>query len=301
MSTATALGRVVTVMLEVSGAPVASFDGFDSDVKIEMDSKDSTPNKCNITLFNLPEQYRSAFQKSGVKVRVLAGYKRAGTSVLGIYDVQRASSRVEGVDWVTQVQAAEAMAAFRETLVSSTFPPGVNKATVYRQCTLPLLAYGVLSGNFDSTLGAATGAFANGITLEGRAFTILENFARREKFDLSVQNHQLTFVPTAERLASGEAPKFIGQITVSPYDGLIGEPEYSDADPKMKKKAQVKCRSLLRHEARPGMQITINLPPGQGFIRGQMMITKVTHNLSTYAQPFYTDFESEDVSPNGGG
>lgn len=293
MPTATALGRVVTVMLEVSGTPVASFDGFDSDVKIEMDSKDSTPNKCNITLFNLPEQYRSAFQKSGVKVRVLAGYKRAGTAVLGIYDVQRASSRVEGVDWITQVQAAEAMAAFRETLVSSTFPPGVNKATVYRQCTLPLLAYGVLSGNFDSTLGASAGAFANGITVEGRAFKLLEDFARKEGYFLSVQNHQLTFLEV-------DGASVTGVISVSPYDGLIGEPEYSDADPKMKKKAQVKCRSLLRHEARPGMQLIINLPQGQGFIRGQQRLTKVTHNLSTYAQPFYTDFESEDVSSGGG-
>lgn len=283
-----AFGRVVEVrLLSTEGSPIF-FNGFDVDFKVEADVKESTPNKCDVTLFNLPADYRAAFQKSGCQLLLTAGYKNSNVALIGTYDVQRASSQLEGPDWLTQVQCSEGMAAMRNALFSSTFPPGVRCATVYRQLSNALASLGVTPGNFAATMGAVPSSFPNGIALEGRVATLLDQYARKEGFFFSVQDGQQTYLT-----ATGTSSK---TIVLSPDTGLIGLPEFSEADPKMKKPVHIKCRSLLRPEARPGQAVSIDLPPGQGFVRGMLKATKVTHNGSTYAQSFYTDFECEVVS-----
>ncbi len=272
-------------MIASSGPPIM-FKGFDADFKVEATALE-TPNKCDISLYNLPSDYRAAFKRGTKQVTLTAGYLNTNVSLIGTYDVQRAWSQLDGTEWVTHIQCSEGLAAWRDAQVNTSFPPGVGRATVYKQVALALTEFGVGVGNLNATMGAVGTKFSNGACLAGNAVDILTRYAKAEGFNFSVQDGQLQF------LTDLQTTKL---ITLSPDTGLIGLPEFSDADPKSKKKPQIKCRSLLRPEARPGNEVVIELPPGEGFISGKVRVNKVTHNGSSYAQSFYTDFECEAVT-----
>lgn len=285
MSDKRAFGRVVEVRLISQGAAPILFEGFDVDFKVEANISSTTANKGDVTLFNLPQEYRAAFQKPEAKLSLTAGYANTSVALLGVYDVQRVASELMGPDWVTQIQCSENLTALRDATISTSFKPGVSKATVYKQLANAMVSFGVTLGNFAGTLGASSGTFPNGVALEGRVASLLEQYARKEGFFFSVQGGELVFLAEDAILEK--------QITLSPDTGLIGLPEFGEADPANKKPAQIKCRSLLRPEAKAGSKVTIDLPPGEGVIQGRLKANKVTHNGSTYAQSFYTDFECE--------
>jgi hypothetical protein len=275
----------MTAIILALGAIPVKLEGFDMDANIvKTTSRDA--NKATLRVYNLPEEMRSALQGRKVQFSVSAGYSYANSvRQLGLFDIRKAHSELEGPTWVTHIEGAESRDPLLEATVSLSISGGSTVASVARQVVDALVTAGLSAGNFEESLGTVTTVYHNGFCAEGRAKEVLAGICKRVGFKYSVQNGALQFLKEGE----GDTTKI---YKMSPDTGLIGIPVAGEADASKNKKPQVHVKSLCRPEIVPGSFINVILPV-QFAIRGNLKVNKVIHDLSTYAQAFYTKMECE--------
>ena len=260
-------------------------EGFDMDAQItKTHSHDA--NKATLRVYNLPDELRSAVQGRKVQFSISAGYKIANNKAqIGLFDIKKAHSTLEGPTWVTHLEGGEARDALQDALVSLSVGAGQTAAQVAQQVVNTLVAEGIGAGNFAETLGAVQIPYFAGFCMEGRSKDVLKAICQRFDFTYSVQSGALQFLKKGE----GDQTR---TFKISPDTGLIGVPVPGEADASKGKKPQIHVKALCQPNIIPGSFIDVFLPV-QFAARGKMKVQKVVHDLSTYAQPFYTKMECE--------
>ncbi len=213
-------------------------------------------NSADVTVYNLNPKSRAALQgETGIPTEIEAGYTdRRGLIFKG--DLDYGSSRHNGTDWVTTLQATDGGTALATSRINVSFDAGAAVTDVIRTAANSL---GVGLGNLDKELGAgiprSTAAqYIKGVVLSGLASDELDKVLKRAGFNWSIQNNQLQLTRQGGVINPGEA------IVLNNQTGLIGRPERGEG-------GIVKTGALLNSELVPGKRIKIQGGDVDGFYR----------------------------------
>jgi len=112
--------------------PGKRLEGFRFSFTIEK-TNESNPNTSKIKIYNLSEKTRSVIEKDNVRVIVEAGYQNttAGIFVGKIID-NGVTHKKEKVDIITEIEAEDGGASFRNATLDRGFPAGSRKNEIYR-------------------------------------------------------------------------------------------------------------------------------------------------------------------------
>ena len=173
-----------------------------------------TMNSTSIFIYNLGYKSRALFEKINNIIELSAGY---GDQSEVIYhgNILRTRTTKEGVDYVTQIEAADGLFAFQNSKIDISFRPGVKKSQIINTLTGQLEAAGV---GISEIKGLPTDGYNHGIVLSGKVVDCLMKICNKEGLQFSIQDGAVKIIPNGE--GSDDAP-----VLVTPDTGLIGIPE----------------------------------------------------------------------------
>jgi hypothetical protein len=260
--------RVVRVEVGLPGQPGRAWEGLRVGFTVKK-SDGRTPNKAEITIYNLTADSSAAFQQKNAVVRLLAGYGAPSELFMG--DIDRAIRNASGVDSVTKVEAADGGRKFRQAWISKTFAAGTTSDQVLRE----LATAAGLSLGYVSPL--PTVHLTSGLTLNGSVKDSLDVLVKTVGADWSIQDGELqVLLPTA---TTGEEA-----VVISPDTGLIGSP--------VRTKDGIEVVSLLQPTLRPGRRFQLTSRDFKGIYRAKY----VEHTGdSGWEYDFYTKITATPV------
>lgn len=278
-------GRVWSVQIDRT-----DFTGLDMSFSIHKTLKPH-PNTCELKLFNLSDDARSAlektplvklpvkgkgapkFQHEGIPVRITAGYE-GNESLIWSGDLRTVESEHDGADWITTLTSGDGEQAYQKSRVNLSFGPGTPIVTVVKKLAAAL---GVGAGNVDVVLPllaanpSLAALSAQGIVLSGSAAEQLTHITRSVGFEWSIQSGALQFVEHGEPA--------IGQVVLlSPATGLVGAPSVDQEQ-------LLTAKMLMMPNVTPGSLLVLDSERHKGNYR----IQTATYEGDTSGQPWYVD------------
>lgn len=214
---------------------------------------DKTPNKAEIEVYNLSKDTRSIIEGEKISVRLTVGYQGLGTDnargnletiffgnihSAGSKKKKKAgvSSKLEGVDLVTKINAIDGLNRFRNARLDKGYPPNTKLKDILDDMAVAMgLGVGIVEGIPDKN-------YANGISFSGNVKNHLTDLCLSNGLEWSIQDETLQIIP--ENQATSESIILLNKDT-----GLIGVPESTDAG--------CKFEALLNPKLRPGRRVKI--------------------------------------------
>lgn len=240
-------------------------------------SLDREPNTAEIKIWNLSETSRqSAEQAENQRVRLEAGYEIGdGTSVIFEGNLRKASSKREGPDIVTTIEAGDGERAYRGSRVNRSFGPGTSLRAVIEALGD---AMGLGTGNLPNVASEVNfeglgDTFAEGVVISGAAREELSGLLDSAGIEWSVQNGNLQLLVRRRALDATA-------IRLSSETGLVESPAI-DSEGVMTAKA------LLISEIFPGRKVQID----SEFVTGFYRVTKATYTGDTAGTDWYVNIE----------
>lgn len=232
------------------------------------------PNTAEVIISNLCSERRANIQKAGGKFILQAGYD-SGVGQLFIGDIRNVDHRRDGANWHTFIKSGDGERAFRFARVNETFRAGTSAGDiVLRLATL----LGVGTGNASLVAGSLVAQYVNGFTSFGSVAAELERVLTAHGITWSIQDGELQLVRSTD----------VGALLIpdlSPDTGLIGSPEFGAAD--KNKGTVIKAKSLIQPRIAPGGRVRLNSER----YKGEVKVTKVSHDGDTAGGNWYTSFE----------
>lgn len=227
---------------------------------------DSTPNKLKLSVYNLDADARAFVSKKGMAVRLEAGYQDS-TKLLFSGSLELVSHTKPGPDWVSAIESADGVRAYRSVVLSESFGPNTSEKSVIEAAAKKM---GVTVGELKGLPENAK--FNQGRQLSGPASRELDALCRKHGLRWSIQDEVLQIVPIGQGL-SREA------VLLSADTGLIGSPEKTERG--------VKMVSLLQGGINPGQLIQLE----SRSIKGLFIAENVTHQGDTEGDEWHTVIE----------
>lgn len=248
------------------------------------------PNTAELTLWNLSEESRAAFQEEGnPPVVVEAGYVDETTQVFS-GDLFRASNVRNGLDWETTIEVGDGAASYRKSRISESFGPGTSVEDVVNKIVDSMKGLGagnVLDKLGEGSLRGGVDEFSKGRSIVGLSAEKLDEVLSSAGIDYSIQDGMLQALKPNETTGDDA-------VQLDAASGLIGSPELGDS-------GVVKARSLLQGAIAPGRRIEIRAvraAQGREQVRfeGAIRVEHVTHVGDTWETDWYTNLEGEMIA-----
>ena len=237
---------------------------------------ESEPDTCELQITNASEETRTLLHKKPLRVRLEAGYDDDLATIF-IGDLHFGQSRLDGTDWVTTMQVADGLRAYKNARVSSTF----------REGTTVLEALKHVATQMQFALPAAlavapelSAQYATGITLEGRAEAQLTRLLEPFGYRWCMQHGRLVVLKDTETTGSHA-------IVVDAASGLIGSPETA-APSKDKKVPLTTVKTFLNDQILPGRLIALTSREHRG---ARFKVVKTTITGDTHGGDFMNESE----------
>lgn len=247
--------RKIEIIVGPKGARGKSIGNLDVDAKMTKSSDSSTPNRCELTVYNMSDETRRLLSGPNIGCIVRAGYDEMVDLFTG--DVQYSSSIVSGADSETHIRVIDGFLNWRDRRCSISFRPGTSKTDVLRALINEMgLPYGPVKN--------LPGSFTTGFAFHGPVRDGLNLVLGRTGW--SVQDGKLITDPTRNR-----------QFTISSESGMIGSPEVQRIESKSGKtvtELHVSC--LLNGSILVGDTIRLQTR----FLTGTSVVKSVTHRLA---------------------
>lgn len=247
--------RKLEILIGPKGGRGKSVGNLDVDAKMTKSSDSSTPNRCELTIYNMADETRRLLSGPNIGCVVRAGYDEMVDLFTG--DVQYSSSIVNGADSETHIRVMDGFLEWRDRRCSVSFRPGTSKMDVIRSLINQMgLPYGPIK--------TVPGAFQNGFSFHGPVRDALNMILGRSGW--SVQDGKLITDPTRNR-----------QFTMSAESGMIGSPEVQRIESKKGKTVtEVHVSCLLNGSILVGDTIRLQ----SRFLSGTSTVKSVTHKLA---------------------
>lgn len=243
-------------------------------------SEDSEANDISIAIYNLSQSTRSAFETTGNRVVLEAGYRDQSTVLLAVGDIVRGETSYNHPDVITKVDAKDGGFGLRNARVSVTYEAGTPAKTMVQDLLKKL--------DIDQVEITAdlTGAFRSAWSAYGSVRESLDKLAGRFGFSWSVQNN------TAQ-ITNARSPSQRSAVVLTPGTGLIGIPSKLDDTrgdmDKAKESPGLLVQCLLNPAMVPGDPVVIE---AKDYPRANYRIRKVTHFGDTHGGDWYSELEA---------
>lgn len=253
-------------------------DGLRVSFKVKKTSG-KEPNTAEVNIANLSATSRAAMAKKHAKLILQAGFEESIATIFS-GDARTVDHVRDGASWVTKALAGDGERAYQYSRCSESFGPGTRASDVILYLSRAL---GINPGNALEKANAlpkgSVAAFANGISVHGKAATELDRVLRAVGFEWSIQDGALQI------LEEGETNR--RQIVLlSPSSGLLGSPVHGTPD-KKGKPAMLKVKALLQPTLRPGDRVRIEAEA----TNGQFRIVSLSHSGDTAGGDWFTELE----------
>jgi hypothetical protein len=241
------------------------------------------PNNATITIYNLAETTRAEMQDDtrSLRVRLDVGYDGNLARIFD-GDARRVTSRFEGPDVVTKIEAGDGERAFRNARFSRSYPKGTDAKQIVKDLAgsmglkVPTSAQDVIAGK----------EFPSGAAIHGPSEASMRTTLKRYGLGYSVQDGQLQILGEGE--ARADAAFVIDEST-----GLIGSPELGleEGEYGQPGKVRLSCRVLVYPGIVPGSRLSLDARD----VKGLFVAERVKHVGDTHASPWFTEIEGRPL------
>ena len=249
-------------VIEVISGPRGGQGTKITDLKITFDiikTSSKTPNKAQITIYNLSKQTAKLMTTHGNHLTLRTGYQDETVAAIFFGDIDRGVTYMKGTERITEIEAYEGQSKTSSHQVSLSFAENTPLSVVLQAATDPL---GFPVKGLELI---PTGAMyqEKGFSFIGMAVDAVKEILARVGLTYTIQNEQLMImVPggvaeTSGLLLTAES----GLITVpSPIDEKANPPTASTP-------VRWKFISLLFPELNPGAAFTVKSNTANGVLR----------------------------------
>lgn len=247
----------------------------------------NSTNTCQFRVYNLSADKRSELREFGDELRLYAGYvDNGGDQLLFIGNVNDLRHDFAQPEIITNLGCGDGERALNNTLISTSFAPGVSVRTVIEYCAQRL---GMEIIFFDQT---ANLTYANGFSENGYAKNILGMACTRLNLNWSVQNGKLLIL---RNNAATDKPESLINVNT----GMIGVPQrfvdkkqylYRSISPNEPPKPGWKVKTLLRPDLLPGDKIRVQSAIVE--LNSTLVINEIQHVGDTYGPNFESIIEA---------
>jgi hypothetical protein len=207
--------RIVEVNVGPPGALGLKLTGLYTEFDVERQNG-STPNKANISVYNLGEQSIRTIEKPGNLVQLLAGEDIVAQLFFGDVAKRGVKTKQNGVNKITTISAADGRRQFRESVFVRSYPPG----TVNRRIINDVIAVMGLSTGFISP-SLPTVTFSSGWAFAGKGRDAFTELLEPHDAIWDIQDRALNILMPGDIIPGGA-------VLLSAKSGLRGSPERTD-------------------------------------------------------------------------
>lgn len=237
-------------------------------------NNEATPNDAEIKIYNLSDETRKSLDGENISIELKAGYEGlngdgGNIETIFIGNVKKVTQEIQKPDIITSITAGDGEKKYRNKRHTKGYPEGTKLKTVVQDITKSLdLGKGSLDAIPDIT-------YNSGVTLQGLCRDHLDNIARSNDLEWSIQDEKLQIIKR-----DGFTKDSV--LVISPTSGLIGSPN--------KTKKGVEFTSLLQPQLKIGRKVEIK----SRFISGKFKIRKVTHEGDSREGDFVSKCEATE-------
>jgi hypothetical protein len=254
--------RVASVTVGKNFAIGTDFAGLRTSFEIEKTSEGKVPNPGKITIYNLAEKTRVAFEDKDLVCILKVGYRGIDATnqpvLKGIFqgNIQRVDTKREGADIKTIIEAGDGFEAIKEKHIDQSFGPFTTAVQAFTQIAAKMgLPLGTIVPGF-------TDVFTGGLSVSGLASDELDKLTQSAGLEWSVQDGKLNIlkpgIPTTETA-----------VVLTSETGLLGVPS--------KSKVGIEFVSVLNPDLTPGRAVLLTSKA----ITGAFRVKRVVHTGDT--------------------
>lgn len=249
------------------------------------------PNLANIKVYNLSENSRKKIEQEGLKIQLFAGYLDVGVPLLFDGDIINVIHTKIGVDWISEIFAADGIKVLSTATVNKTLAAGSTTGQVYDELVKQM--DGITKGITEGLQSCLSGkrSLLRALQLSGNVKDWLDKISLDCGFEYSVNDGVIETTPTGLPL-SDVPPKIINQGS-----GMIGSPERTEVGVNVKHflLPDLKLGRTIRIES-----ITEKINIGNLFFRkipkikneGIYRIDKLIHSGDTHSNQWETNINA---------
>ena len=203
--------RVGEIVIGQSGGNGVSIKDLRFSFSIEKNSS-PTPNTNTLRIWNLNPTTRALIETPNNAVIVKAGYaQEVGPVTIFVGIVTRSTTVRDGADWITELEMADGVIAYRDAKTSISFHAGTNAATV-------IASIASRFGLPVKSVPKSSKTYPAGFSFVGRIREAMDKACRYAGFEWSIQDQEIQVI-----IKGGTATT--RAIVLSADSGMIGSPE----------------------------------------------------------------------------
>lgn len=201
------------------------------------------PNLGNIKVYNLSSNSRNKIEEKGLKVQLFAGYEDTSVPLLFDGDVINVVHQKKGVDWISEIFAADGANILNTATVNTTLPAGIDTGQIYDALINQMS--GVKKGITKGLQNCLSGkrSLLRELQLSGNVKDWLDKISKDCGFEYSVNEGVIETTPTGFPLSD------VPPIIINQNSGMIGSPERTEVG--------INVRNLLLPELKLGRTIRV--------------------------------------------
>lgn len=272
--------RIAIVTMGPRGEQGVRIEGLRVSFDIEK-TNGKTANNAKVLIYNLNEDHKSILKtKESLSLTLEVGYG-GDVDLLFIGDIVRSTTQRKGADFVSTIEVGDSEESLRKATLDKSYIAGIDMKTVIDDAFKSMKETGqIIVGSIDAIKEDIA---QNGITVSGLASTIVDQLAKKQNVDFSVQDNKTQLLGKNED--TGEEA-----IVLTPSTGLIGSPRIGLIGKESSKQDGIEFKALIQTTRfKPGRLVKITSREVDGFFK----ILKSKFTGDTHASAWFVNCEAK--------
>jgi hypothetical protein len=240
-------------------------------------NNESTPNKSEISVYNLAPDTRSIISAKNTRARLYVGYYgltknalinaginlNSNVALIFAGNIHKVTEEIKVPDLITKIELADGENVYRNSRLEKGYPPNINLRSIFADLNK---AMGIGKGSQDEIPNVK---YANGVTLSGLTRDHLDTLCKANGLEWSIQDEQLQIITKG----NGTSDSI---VVLDSNTGLIASPNKTDTG--------VEFTSLMQPSIRPGRRVQVD----SRILKGTFIVRNVTHSGDSQEGEFIT-------------
>jgi hypothetical protein len=204
-----AFNQLIEIISGPEGGTATSVTNLYMSFEVER-NKTNTPNKANVSIYNLSPNTMTKMESNKNKLIIRAGYDdETGLTTLFNGDVTKSERKKEGTEQVLEIEAMDGYKNIQSQNVSISYKSGTKTTTILRDI-LAAMAYPVAGG-----IPTSSDSYTGGFQYIGKAKDALTVVLKKIGYKWTIQNDQILIF---KEIGGGSV---VTGLLITPSTGLL--------------------------------------------------------------------------------